>query len=98
MFLFKKLAGPLLFPLPIALVLLTAGVLLLWFGRRQRAGKVVVTAGLVWLALFSFRPVPHALLGGLERTYATFDPATPGYREALAALQVLGLSRLGPGH
>jgi uncharacterized SAM-binding protein YcdF (DUF218 family) len=78
MFLFKKLVGPLLFPVPITLALLLAGLLVLWFSRRQRAGKVLVTAALLWLAAFSFRPLPGALLGSLEATYPTFEAARAG--------------------
>ncbi len=49
MFLFKKLLAPFFFPLPLCLAFLGLGLMLLWFTRRQRAGRTLVTLGtLLW--------------------------------------------------
>lgn len=69
MFLFKKTLAPLLFPLPFCLLILAVGLFLLWFTRRQRAGKVVMTLGMVFLALFSFKFPAESLLRPLEYAY-----------------------------
>jgi len=76
MLLFKKIVGPLLFPLPIILLILTVGLSMLWFSRKQKAGKVITTTGLLLLVLFSFRPLPHSSLRALERTYESYSPAS----------------------
>ena len=44
MFLFKKIIPLFFFPVPLCLELLLAGLALLWFTRRQRAGKILVSA------------------------------------------------------
>ena len=69
MFLFKKIVGPLFFPVSICLVLLILGLIFLWFTRRQKTGKVLVTLGVVLLALFSYRAFSDNLLGPLEYRY-----------------------------
>ena len=63
----KKLVSYLLLPYPGALVLAMSGLVLLWFTARQRAGKILVTAGFTLLLLFSsgafagwyMRPLTH---------------------------------------
>ena len=53
MFLLKKIVSRFLFPLPLSLEFLILGLFLLWFTRRQRAGKALVTCGVVLLLGFS---------------------------------------------
>lgn len=69
MFLFKKIISPLLFPLTLCMGLLVIGLILLWFTRRQRAGKVVTTLAFMLLMLLSYGPVPTFLLRRLESKY-----------------------------
>jgi len=69
LFLFKKIVGPLFFPVSICLVLLVLGLIFLWFTRRQKTGKVLVTIGVVLLALFSYSAFSDHLLGPLEYRY-----------------------------
>jgi uncharacterized SAM-binding protein YcdF (DUF218 family) len=70
MFLFKKLVAPFLMPVPVCLALVLAGLLLLWFTRRQRAGKWLATAGAVSLLLLGYGAVSGRLLATLERRHA----------------------------
>ncbi|HEX8148577.1 MAG TPA: ElyC/SanA/YdcF family protein [Pyrinomonadaceae bacterium] len=70
MFLFKKLVAPFLMPVPVCLALLLSGLLLLWFTRRQRAGKWLATAGAVVLLLLGYGAVSGRLLATLERRHA----------------------------
>src|SRR5271157_2742076 len=63
MFLLKKLASGLLFPLSLVIILLLIGTLL-------KRGKRIVLAGIVLLYLFSYGPFPCLLLWPLERGYA----------------------------
>ena len=43
MFLFKKIVAPFFFPLSICLEILFLGLFLLWFTRRQKTGKIIVS-------------------------------------------------------
>jgi uncharacterized SAM-binding protein YcdF (DUF218 family) len=70
MFLFKKLLGPFLMPVPFCLSLLLLGLALLWFTRRQRAGKWLATLGAFALLLLGYGFMSSRLLVGLERQHA----------------------------
>jgi uncharacterized SAM-binding protein YcdF (DUF218 family) len=79
MFLFKKIVAPFLMPVPFCVALLLIGLLLLWFTRRQRAGKLFVTAGTLLLTLLGYGFASDVLLRPLERSYtpvATTEAAT----------------------
>jgi uncharacterized SAM-binding protein YcdF (DUF218 family) len=69
MFFFKKLIAPFLMPVPLCLTLLVVGLVLLWFTRRQRAGKYLATAGALLLLLFGYGFVSNRMLASLERQY-----------------------------
>ena len=69
MFLFKKIAGLLLSPLTVCIVMLVSGLFLLLFTRRQRTGKFTVILGVVFLLLMSYDTLPDRALGTLERRY-----------------------------
>jgi len=66
---FKKLVSSFLMPLPVCLGIVAAGVLLLWFTRRQRAGRWLVTIGLALLTLFSYSGVANLFIRPLENDY-----------------------------
>ncbi len=67
MFLLKKIVTPLFYPLPLCMILMIFGLLLLWFTKRQKSGKVMISIGLVFLALFSYEAISDSLLRPLER-------------------------------
>jgi uncharacterized SAM-binding protein YcdF (DUF218 family) len=69
MFLMKKIISRFLFPVPLSLEFLLVGLFLLWFTRRQRAGKVMATCGAVLLFIFSNIITSNALLRPLEHSY-----------------------------
>lgn len=68
-FLFKKIFSRFFFPVMLSLEVLLVGLALLWFTRRQRAGKVVVSVGVLLLALLSYGSVADMLLKPLESKY-----------------------------
>jgi uncharacterized SAM-binding protein YcdF (DUF218 family) len=70
MFLLKKLVAPFLMPVPFCLALVLAGLALLWFTRRQRAGKWLATAGALLLLLLGYGFVSGRALWSLERRHA----------------------------
>ena len=76
MFLFKKIVAPLLYPLPLCFLILLIGVALLWFGRWQRAGKLLVTLSLALFAVFGYGVVSYPLVHSLEQTYPLPKPET----------------------
>lgn len=73
LFTLKKIAGGLLLPLPLLLLLMAAGLLLLWCTRWQKSGKIIVSVA--WLMLFSLslQPVADSLLRPLEQRYPTYN-------------------------
>src|SRR5262245_13358418 len=75
MFLLKKMVAPLFFPLPFCFLLVGVGLALLWFSRRQRAGKVVVTSGLVLLFVLSYGTLSGPFLQSLEYSTPAPEPA-----------------------
>jgi uncharacterized SAM-binding protein YcdF (DUF218 family) len=69
MFLFKKILGPFFLPLSLCLEILIIGLILLWFTKKKKAGKIFVSVGVALLILFSYGPLPDLLLRPLEYTY-----------------------------
>ncbi|MGB9488546.1 MAG: hypothetical protein WCD04_20825 [Terriglobia bacterium] len=53
MIVLKKIFSRLFSPIPLCIEVLLAGLLLLWFTRKQKAGRIVVTFAAVLLLLFS---------------------------------------------
>jgi len=72
MFILKKIISRLLFPLPLSLEILLAGLYLLWFTRRQRTGKMLVSVGTLLLAGLSYFFTANLLLRPLERRFPPF--------------------------
>jgi uncharacterized SAM-binding protein YcdF (DUF218 family) len=91
MFLMKKIVSRFLFPLPLSLEFLFVGLFLLWFTRRQRAGKALVTCGAMLLVGLSNSFTSNALLRPLERRYPplVIAPISAG-GPAVSFIAVLG--------
>ena len=69
MFLLKKIVAPLFFPVTLALGILLLGLFLLSLTRRQKAGKIVVLIGIVFLGILSYGAISDPLLRPLEYQY-----------------------------
>ncbi len=91
MFLLKKIVSPLFYPMPVGLGLLLVGLILLWVGRRQRAGRLLASLGFLFLAALSWGPVPDALVAPLEAKY-------PPLRSVQGLGDVRWVVVLGGGH
>jgi uncharacterized SAM-binding protein YcdF (DUF218 family) len=78
MFLMKKIVSRFLFPLPLSLELLFVGLFLLWFTRRQRAGKALVTCGAMLLLGLSNVFISNHLLRPLEQLHPALAAAHVG--------------------
>lgn len=87
MYLLKRVFSRLLFPVPLTLEFLLVGLFLLWFTRRQRTGKALVTCGALLLLVLSSNFASNALLRPLERRYSPIrvsqsETGTPGSPQA----------------
>ncbi|NIS59888.1 MAG: envelope biogenesis factor ElyC [Proteobacteria bacterium] len=69
MFLLKKIVSPLLYPLPLCVEILVLGLIVLWFSRKQKTGKLLVSLGVALLVTLSYDAVSNALLRPLEYHY-----------------------------
>ena len=76
MFLFKKIAAPFFFPLSICFEILLLGLFALWFTRRQKAGKILISIGVIFLAMISYGAVSDIFLGPLESKYLPITDTT----------------------
>jgi uncharacterized SAM-binding protein YcdF (DUF218 family) len=76
MFLFKRIGSSFPFPVSLCLEMLLVGLALLWFTRRQKAGKVLVSAGTVLLLAISYPFVPNLAVDTLEQGYPPVPDAT----------------------
>ncbi|MBM4270554.1 MAG: hypothetical protein FJ139_00105 [Deltaproteobacteria bacterium] len=72
MFLFKKIVAPLFYPLSLILGMLTLGLILIWFTKKQKAGKIIVTMGTIMLCCLSYNFLPDLLLESLEQRFPPF--------------------------
>ena len=72
-FMLKKAFGNLLLPLPFLLLLMAVGILLLWFSRWQKSGKIFISVSWLMLLLISLQPVADRLLLPVESHYPTWN-------------------------
>jgi uncharacterized SAM-binding protein YcdF (DUF218 family) len=91
MFLFKKIVGSFFFPLSLCLEMLIIGLILLWFTPKKRAGKVIVSLGVILLTLLSYGAFTHMLLKPLEYKY-------PPLLKIKDLSEVRWIAVLGGGH
>ena len=97
MFALKKLVSALLLPLPLCLGLGALGLLLLWFTRRQRAGRVLVTVAVLLQSLLALDGVADLVLDPLERHRPVLVPGSSSPLDARAR-QARFIVVLGGGH
>ena len=98
-FLFKKIVSPFFLPLPFGLIISFLGLILLWFTRRQRTGKIIITIGMCTLALLSYEPISDALLAPLVHKFEPYKAQTyPGESSLKQRDRVRYVVVLGGGH
>ena len=98
-FMLKKMLSRLLFPLPICIEILLVGLVLLWFTKKQKAGRIVVTVGTVLILLLSYNASSDIFLRGLERSYKPFDQAAlDEFRARSPDAPIKWVVVLGGGH
>ncbi len=72
MFLFKKIVGLFLLPIPLCILISFLGLLLILLTKKQRAGKIMVVVGISILTLTSLDPISSTLLAPLEHQYNAY--------------------------
>ena len=87
----KKIVAPLLFPLSLCLEILLVGIFFLWFTRRQKTGKIVVSMGVVILIALSYGTASETFLRSLEYKY-------PPMTDVSAVLDIEWVVVLGGGN
>ncbi|MBN2437579.1 MAG: envelope biogenesis factor ElyC [Deltaproteobacteria bacterium] len=88
-FVIAKGFSSLLSPLPFLILLLAIGMVLLWWSKRGRAGKIAVTGATLLLVLLSYGFISTALLKPLENAYPPYQ-ATASDRSSVKWVVVLG--------
>ncbi len=69
LFVLKKIITLAIYPLSLCLTALVVGLFFIWFTRRQKLGKIIVTIGVVVLIFFSYGFFSNHLLSSLENKY-----------------------------
>lgn len=69
MFIFKKIFSQFFFPVPLVIYFFITGLLLLWFTKRHRGGKILLSIGVLIFILPAYGVGSNALLRHLERRY-----------------------------
>jgi len=87
MFILKKLVSGFLNPIPIIILIFLIGIFFLWFTRKQKTGKLIVTLGFICLIFISFSYFSNLLIFPLEQTYSKY---TPSLNESVKYVVVLG--------
>jgi uncharacterized SAM-binding protein YcdF (DUF218 family) len=83
MFALKKLLSTALQPCSLLLTVMVLGLVLLFFTKRQRTARALLTAGLALLALMFLAPVARALVRPLETAYS---PLLPEVTQAISTM------------
>ncbi|TCV98155.1 envelope biogenesis factor ElyC [Biostraticola tofi] len=73
LFTVRKIIGGLLLPLPLLILMIGAGLALLWLSRWQKTAKGLIFTGWILLLLLSLQPVADKLLLPLENHYPTWQ-------------------------
>ena len=68
-FLLKKIISQFFMPVPLCFFLALLGLFCLWFTRKQKTGKVLVTFSTLLLGFFSYGSVSDILVKPLEQEY-----------------------------
>ena len=99
MFILKKIIGQLFFPVPLCLEILIVGLLLLLFTRKQKAGKIIITIGVILFILLSYPALSNTFLKRLEYQYPPLiTTAASDFVPGEVVSQVRWIVVLGGGH
>ncbi|MCH9643486.1 MAG: YdcF family protein [Gammaproteobacteria bacterium] len=83
LFVFKKALSALLLPLPIAIFLIVAGLIILWCRQHKGWPTFLISCGLIILLVFSYQPLPGALINTLESKYTPITTLPKGVSDVV---------------
>src|SRR3990170_4403459 len=99
MFILKKIIAQLFFHVPLCLEILIVGLLLLLFTRKQKAGKIIITIGVILFTLLSYSALSNTFLRQLEYRYPPLITTTASdFAPDEEVPQVRWIVVLGGGH
>ena len=99
MFVLKKIIAQLFFPGTLCLEILIAGLILLLFTQKQKAGKIILSVGVILFTLLSYPALSNTFLRRLEYRYPPLiTTATSDFVPGEAVPQVRWIVVLGGGH
>ena len=81
LFTLKKVIGNMLLPLPLMLLIIGAGLALLWFSRFQKTGKIFISIGWLALLLLSLQPIADRLLRPIDNSLPRLNEGIRLWRE-----------------
>ena len=95
----KKIIGQLFLPVPLCLEILIVGLLLLLFTRKQKAGKILLSIGVILFTLLSYPALSNTFLRRLEYQYPPLiTTAASDFVPDEVVPQVRWIVVLGGGH
>jgi uncharacterized SAM-binding protein YcdF (DUF218 family) len=97
MFLFKKIVAAIFSPLSMIIGLMGVGLFFIWFTKKQKTGKILITSAAALLLILSYHTVADSLLRPLEQR---FPPLMLDSRTTASAdtSSVKWIAVLGGGH
>ncbi|MBU1356294.1 MAG: YdcF family protein [Candidatus Edwardsbacteria bacterium] len=69
MFIIKKIISGIIMPLPVVMLLLAAGILLIWPLKKKKAGWIVTAASFLIMLLLGYGIIGDMMLSDLENRY-----------------------------
>jgi len=87
MFLFKKILGSLVLPLPFCLLVMCVGWVLLWRGKKPALGKMMSLIGFIALILFSLTPVADRIEAPLKYRFSAYGMGEKALYETTVRLR-----------
>jgi len=97
-FLIKKIIGSMLLPLPACLLIAFVGLFLVWRGRREMTGKILITIGLISLTAASYLPVSRVIDDPLKDPFEIYMPNGASAPDPAAPREVDYVVVLAGGH
>jgi len=97
-FLIKKIIGSMLLPLPTCLLIAFVGLFLVWRGRREMTGKILITLGLISLTAASYLTVFRVIDDPLKDSFEAYMPNGASALDPAAPREVNYVVVLAEGH
>ncbi len=83
MYILKKIISQFFFPVPLTIYILLAGLILLWFSKKQKTGKILVSIAVFVLLIVSATDIGKFMIGRLEKQYKPYDTQNPAEKLAM---------------